>query len=47
MPTLWSDLMIDETVDDETLSKYVEDCGDETETDETDTWDEEDDLEVI
>jgi hypothetical protein len=45
--TLWSALVIDSEDDDETLSKYVDDCGDETEPEESEGWEEEDDLEQI
>ena len=46
--TLWSDILIDpEDDDEETLSKYRDECGDDTEDDESESWEEDDDLENL
>jgi hypothetical protein len=45
--TLWSTLVIDSEDDEETLNKYRDECGDDIMPDESEGWEEEDDLEEI
>jgi hypothetical protein len=45
--TLWSDIVVDSEENEETLSKYRDECGDDETPDESEEWEEEDDLENL